>query len=179
MNALFDRILTLNLIATTLVFYVAARIYLLPNLARWSPRVVLVPILLLHSLRHLGLMFLTTWMQRQWESERDSVTHRKPRLTGLSNDSLASRPVRRVQGLRNHKLDWSVIFPKASSGYQTSFSNSIPSARGLLRSRSRLPNIYCLMVSRFFRASQTVATGALIVIDTVATSFLFMGLFIS
>jgi hypothetical protein len=60
MNALFDRILTLNLIATTLVFYVAARIYLLPNLARWSPRVVLVPILLLHSLRHLGLMFLTT-----------------------------------------------------------------------------------------------------------------------
>jgi len=59
MNGLFDRILTLNLIATTLVFYVAARIYVLPNLNRLNPRAVLIPILLLHSLRHLGLMFLT------------------------------------------------------------------------------------------------------------------------
>lgn len=59
MNAFLDRILTLNLIATTVVFYVAARIYLLPNLGRFSPRAVLIPILLLHSLRHLGLMFLT------------------------------------------------------------------------------------------------------------------------
>jgi hypothetical protein len=59
MEALFDRILTLNLIATTIVFYGAARIYLLPNLAQLSPRSVLVPILLLHSLRQLGLMFLT------------------------------------------------------------------------------------------------------------------------
>ena len=57
--ALFDRILTLNLIATTVVFYVAARIYLLPNLGRLRPTAVLIPILLLHSLRHLGLMFLT------------------------------------------------------------------------------------------------------------------------
>jgi len=52
-------ILTLNLIATTVVFYVAARIYLLPQLGRLRPRTVLIPILLLHSLRHLGLMFLT------------------------------------------------------------------------------------------------------------------------
>jgi len=59
MEALFDRVLTLNLIGTTVIFYVAARIYLLPNLARLSPRAVLIPILLLHSLRHLGLMFLT------------------------------------------------------------------------------------------------------------------------
>ena len=59
MNALSDRILTLNLIATTLVFYVAARIYFLPNLNRLRPGTVLIPILLLHSLRHLGLMFLT------------------------------------------------------------------------------------------------------------------------
>lgn len=59
MEALLNRILTLNLIATTVVFYVAARIYLLPQLGRLRPRVVLVPILLLHSLRHLGLMFLT------------------------------------------------------------------------------------------------------------------------
>jgi len=59
MEPLLNRILTLNLIATTVVFYVAARIYLLPQLGRLRPRTVLIPILLLHSLRHLGLMFLT------------------------------------------------------------------------------------------------------------------------
>ena len=59
MEALLNRILTLNLIATTVVFYVAARIYLLPQLGLLRPRAVLIPILLLHSLRHLGLMFLT------------------------------------------------------------------------------------------------------------------------
>jgi hypothetical protein len=59
MEAIFDRILTLNLIATTVVFYVAARIYVFPNLARLQLRSVLIPILLLHSLRHLGMMFLT------------------------------------------------------------------------------------------------------------------------
>jgi len=48
-----------NLVATTVVFYVAARIYLLPHLGRLRPSAVLIPILLLHSLRHLGLMFLT------------------------------------------------------------------------------------------------------------------------
>ena len=59
MEAILNRILTLNLIGTTVVFYVAARIYLLPHLSRLRPRAVLIPILLLHSLRHLGLMFLT------------------------------------------------------------------------------------------------------------------------
>jgi len=59
MAALLDWILTLNLVATTMVFYVAAKIYLLPRLDRLAPRSVLIPILLLHSLRHLGLMFLT------------------------------------------------------------------------------------------------------------------------
>jgi hypothetical protein len=60
METIFDRIiLPLNLIATTVVFYVAARIYLFPHLARLQPRSVLIPILLLHSLRHLGMMFLT------------------------------------------------------------------------------------------------------------------------
>src|SRR5947199_390309 len=58
MDAVLDRILTLNLVATTAVFYVAARIYLLPRLDRLSPRLVMIPILLLHSLRHRGLMFL-------------------------------------------------------------------------------------------------------------------------
>jgi hypothetical protein len=59
MEALFDFILTLNLVATTLVFYVTARIYLIPHLGRLRPSSILIPILLLHSLRHLGLMFLT------------------------------------------------------------------------------------------------------------------------
>src|SRR5262245_10635883 len=60
MQILLDRILTLNLIASTAVFYVAARIYLLPQLGQLRPSAVLIPILLLHSLRHLGLMFLTS-----------------------------------------------------------------------------------------------------------------------
>ena len=59
MPAIFDRILTLNLIATTLIFYITARIYLLPLLPRLRPQQVLIPILLLHSMRHLGMMFLT------------------------------------------------------------------------------------------------------------------------
>lgn len=59
MQPIFDRILILNLIGTTLVFYLAARLYVLPRLGELAPRTVLLPILLLHSLRHLGLMFLT------------------------------------------------------------------------------------------------------------------------
>ena len=58
-NLIFDRILTLNLIANTAIFYIAARLYLLPLLPRVRPQLILVPILLLHSTRHLGLMFLT------------------------------------------------------------------------------------------------------------------------
>src|SRR5205807_44345 len=48
-----------NLIANTAIFYVAARLYLLPLISRIRPQLILVPILLLHSMRHLGLMFLT------------------------------------------------------------------------------------------------------------------------
>jgi hypothetical protein len=51
-------ILTVNLLFSTLVFWVAARIYVLPKLDKLKPRAVLRPILLLHSFRHLGLMFL-------------------------------------------------------------------------------------------------------------------------
>src|SRR6516165_7125721 len=51
-------ILTVNLLFSTLVFWVAARIYLLPKLDEYEPRTILLPILLLHALRHLGLMFL-------------------------------------------------------------------------------------------------------------------------
>lgn len=58
MQPILDRILTVNLILTTVVFYVAARIYLLPRLGEFKPQTILIPILLLHSLRELGLMFL-------------------------------------------------------------------------------------------------------------------------
>ncbi|MGB2598268.1 MAG: hypothetical protein WBC87_25510, partial [Pseudolabrys sp.] len=51
-------ILTVNLAFSTLVFWVAARLYVLPMLQDYEPRTILLPILLLHSLRHLGLMFL-------------------------------------------------------------------------------------------------------------------------
>jgi hypothetical protein len=51
-------ILTVNLLLSTLVFGVAAWIYVIPNLTRLSARTILLPILLLHSFRHLGLMFL-------------------------------------------------------------------------------------------------------------------------
>ena len=58
-STVFDRILPLNLIANTAIFYVAARLYLLPLIPRFRPQQILVPILLLHSMRHLGMMFLT------------------------------------------------------------------------------------------------------------------------
>src|SRR5262245_7930452 len=51
-------ILTANLLFSTLVFWVAAKLYVLPRLHEWEPRTVLLPILLLHSFRHLGLMFI-------------------------------------------------------------------------------------------------------------------------
>ena len=51
-------ILTVNLLFSTLVFWIAARLYVLPRLQRIEPRTVLLPILLLHAMRHLGLMFL-------------------------------------------------------------------------------------------------------------------------
>src|SRR6266571_7317848 len=59
MPAIFDRVLTVNLVANTLIFYVAARLHLLPLIPRVRPQQILVPILLLHSTRHLGMMFLT------------------------------------------------------------------------------------------------------------------------
>lgn len=51
-------ILTINLVLSTVVFWVAAKIYVIPRIGKLDEKAVLVPILLLHSLRHLGLMFL-------------------------------------------------------------------------------------------------------------------------
>jgi hypothetical protein len=59
MNAIFDRVVVLNLVANTVIFYVAAQLYLLPLIPRVSLQLILVPILLFHSMRHLGMMFLT------------------------------------------------------------------------------------------------------------------------
>ena len=51
-------ILTVNLLFSTLIFWIGSRIYILPRLHELTPRTILLPILLLHSFRHLGLMFL-------------------------------------------------------------------------------------------------------------------------
>jgi hypothetical protein len=51
-------ILTVNLVFSTVVFAIAAKLYLIPKLPELDPRSVVLPILLLHALRHLGLMFL-------------------------------------------------------------------------------------------------------------------------
>jgi len=59
MSTILDRVLPLNLVANTVIFYLAARLYLLPLIPRVRPRQILIPILLLHSTRHLGMMFLT------------------------------------------------------------------------------------------------------------------------
>jgi hypothetical protein len=51
-------ILTVNLLFSTFVFWLAARIYLIPKLHQLEASAVVLPILLLHALRNLGLMFL-------------------------------------------------------------------------------------------------------------------------
>ena len=51
-------ILTANLLLSTLLFWIAAKLYIVPRLDQLTPRAVLLPILLLHGFRHLGLMFL-------------------------------------------------------------------------------------------------------------------------
>ncbi|HEY8945168.1 MAG TPA: hypothetical protein VIM73_12945, partial [Polyangiaceae bacterium] len=50
--------LTINLLFSTLVFALAARLFVMPRLETWGAHRVLPPILLLHAMRHLGLMFL-------------------------------------------------------------------------------------------------------------------------
>jgi hypothetical protein len=59
MPRISDRVIVLNLVANTAIFYVAARLYLLPLIPRVPLQQILVPILLFHSMRHLGMMFVT------------------------------------------------------------------------------------------------------------------------
>lgn len=58
MQAIGNQALTVNLVFGTLVFVAAARLYVIPRMNEWRPDAVLVPILLLHAQRHLGLMLL-------------------------------------------------------------------------------------------------------------------------
>ena len=51
-------ILTVNLLCSTLVFWIAAKIYLIPKLHQLDASDIVLPILLLHAMRHLGFMFL-------------------------------------------------------------------------------------------------------------------------
>lgn len=51
-------ILTINLLFSTLIFAIAAWIYARPLLRTYELKTLLMPILLLHTFRHLGLMFL-------------------------------------------------------------------------------------------------------------------------
>jgi hypothetical protein len=51
-------ILPLNLIFGVLIFRTALNIYVVPHLAQLKPATLLTPILLLHMLRELGLMFM-------------------------------------------------------------------------------------------------------------------------
>src|SRR5262245_47096121 len=53
-------ILTINLLFSTFIFWVIAKIYVLPHLNKLDPRIAILPILILHSFRHLGLMFLAS-----------------------------------------------------------------------------------------------------------------------
>lgn len=52
--------LIINIFFSLMVFYAAYHWLVKPRLPQLQPGMVLIPILLLHSLRHLGLMFLTT-----------------------------------------------------------------------------------------------------------------------
>ena len=52
-------ILTVNLAFSTLIFFIAAKLYVWPRLHHAS-REVLISVLLLHSFRHFGLMFLAS-----------------------------------------------------------------------------------------------------------------------
>lgn len=57
-------VLTVNLVLSTLVFGIAARLYVWPRLGRLPVRDLLLPILLLHGFRHFGLMFLAAGATR-------------------------------------------------------------------------------------------------------------------
>ena len=118
-------ILTINLLLSTLVFWVAARIYLLPKLHDIRPQAVLLPILLLHSFRHLGLMFLAPGIgsQRSWRCSQVQRSSRGIGVPGFSygcsmwkERRISWRPSRWPQCMpRRHTWDRSIGFPRSGS----------------------------------------------------------------
>ena len=74
-------ILTVNLLFSTFVFGIAARLYLMPVLSQLEARSVVLPILLLHSMRHLGLMFLAPGAESMWAFRLRSPSALRWRLT--------------------------------------------------------------------------------------------------
>lgn len=59
MHIIIANLLTINLVSSFLMAGFAAKFWVLPYLSSWSPRNFLTPILLFHTSRHLGLMFLS------------------------------------------------------------------------------------------------------------------------
>jgi hypothetical protein len=51
-------ILSINVFFSTLIFWIAAKIYIIPKLHSTDTKAILIPVLLLHATRHFGLMFL-------------------------------------------------------------------------------------------------------------------------
>ena len=110
MNALLERTLMINLICSTVVFYVGARIYVLPKVGKTNAKTILIPILILHSMRHLGLMFLAKGATYTGMSTRFAY----PAATGdLVSAVLAFVAIFAVAGNREggRFLDTSVLGP--------------------------------------------------------------------
>jgi transcriptional regulator GlxA family with amidase domain len=97
-------VLTVNLLLSTLIFWIAARIYLLPKLSELTPQTVLVPILLLHG--DGVVLKCQTWLAENYE--RAEVVTEVTRVSGLPKRTFDRRfksatgysPLAYVQALR-------------------------------------------------------------------------------
>lgn len=55
-----DQVLIVNLVLSTVAFALIAKWYVMPRLRSIPPKQALQPLLLLHTFRHIGLMFLAS-----------------------------------------------------------------------------------------------------------------------
>ena len=53
-------IITINLVLGTVLAWLIAKWYILPNVRRWNPKQILLPILLLEASRYVGMTFLAS-----------------------------------------------------------------------------------------------------------------------
>ena len=104
-----NNILTVNLLLNTVVFAIAARLYLLPRLPDLAPKDVVLPILLLHAMRHLGLMFLAPGAvfpgippQFAWPAALGDLTTAALAVIALGAVVRGSHLARPLVGLFNH-----------------------------------------------------------------------------